>query len=114
MDLYSKQTKPYRYLTAGYVLLIPVILIWLVWIVCLIGNPSSQERVEIFYQIIPHYILNLDLNILMLLFVASAFACGLLEKKRQRVGWDKTTKSIRSLTYLSAFFLLLNILQLML
>ncbi len=111
MDLYNKQTRGYRYLVPGYFLLVPVVLIWIVWAVCLLSFHSAEERVISFYEYVPHYILNVDVNILMIAFIAIALAFGVLEKKRQHVKWYKTPGSIRILITISAMLLFLNIFQ---
>ena len=96
---------------AGYIFLSAVIVSWMIWIICFLINQTSDERIMMFYRIIPRTILGIGSDSLMVLFSGLALFLGIIEKLKSGRKWYKTESHIRFLILLSSFLLFMNAFQ---
>jgi hypothetical protein len=96
---------------AGYLLLSAVLVAWIIWSICFLLNQTSDERVIMFYKIIPRTLLGIGSDNLMVILSAFALFLGIIEKLRIGRKWYKTESYIRVLILFSGFLLFMNIFQ---
>ncbi|MCX6291963.1 MAG: hypothetical protein NT126_09405 [Bacteroidetes bacterium] len=115
MNSQTAENTPHRirfnFAITGYVFLFPVILFWTYWFVCFVINPTSEERLIMFYQLIPQRLCGMQANGFMVLLCLTALSLGITEKMIFRKKWYKTEHYIQFLILLSGFMLFINVFQ---
>ena len=107
--------KPTRWGRAHWsaLLLLPVLLYWLFWLTSNLANDDSQERVVMFYSIIPRTILFIPVHLIVLLLTSAALSFAIKEKMVRRIRWYKTPKYLQFLILVSGVLLFTCVLQFM-
>ncbi len=103
--------KFFDFAVVGYFFLATVLVSWLIWGVCFLLNQSSDERIIMFYKIIPRTIFGVGSDSLMVLFSSLALLSGIIEKLNTGRKWYKTECYVRCLILFSSILLFMNILQ---
>ncbi len=105
--------KNFDFAVAGYFFLAAVIVPWLLWLICFMLNQSSDERVIMFYKIIPRTIFGIESDDLMVLCSSFALFFGIIEKLRSGKKWYKCEPYIRFLILFSGLLLFIDVLQIL-
>jgi hypothetical protein len=103
--------KNFDFAVVGYFFLAAVIVPWLIWFACFLLNQASDDRIIMFYKIIPRRIFGVGSDNLMILFASLALLAGIIEKLQTGRKWYKTECYVRCLILFSSMLLFLNILQ---
>jgi hypothetical protein len=103
--------KNFDFAVVGYFFLAAAIVPWLIWLGCFLLNQSSDERIIMFYQIIPRTLAGIGSDQLMVLSASLALLSGIIEKLQSGRKWYKTDCYVRCLILFSGLFLFMNVLQ---
>jgi hypothetical protein len=103
--------KFFDFAVLGYFFLAAVLVPWLIWSVCLLLNQASDERIIMFYKIIPRTIWGIGSDSLMVLFSSLALLAGIIEKLHSGRKWYKTECYVRCLILFSSILLFMNVFQ---
>jgi hypothetical protein len=107
----TQARKGFDFAMIGYLFLSGVIVSWLIWFICFALNQTSDERLIMFYKIIPRNILGMGSDSMMVLFSSFALFLGIIEKLRIGRKWYKTECYVRCLILFSSILLFLNVFQ---
>jgi len=108
-SLYSANT---RYLTVfGYLFLLPVLVVWVLWFFFILTESSLREGIESFNEIFPENMIGMPVNYWLVLFSFIALVLGILRKLSSGRKWYKTTSYVQILILGSCFLFFLTILR---
>lgn len=107
------QNKPFKYLTVGFLLLLPAFYYWFAWIYCKLEGSTDYYSLPCFYKFVPKSFLGLSIHQAVVVFLVAALAAGVKEKMRQRTRWYKTNQRIKLLISVSLALLLYTVMQMM-
>lgn len=93
-------------------LLLPVLIYWLVWLTSALANDDSQERVVMFYSIIPRHVYYVPVHLVVLLLTCAALYFAIKDKMNRRTRWYKTPKHLQFLILVSGVLLFTCVMQL--